>query len=110
MAVSSVVRITNAFSNISMLGYRGNQLGQRPRWVGMQPSAWRDGDLLQKQLCDFLCLGLPPGIKLLGEKSLPELMHPSLSSPNRTRSKTVPGWRKGSLLLLLPFAGSLTDT
>lgn len=37
-------------------------------------------------------------------------MHPNLSSPNRTSSKTVPGWKKGSLLLLLPFAGSLTDT
>lgn len=72
MAVSSVVRITNTFSNISMLGCRGNQLGQRPSWVGMQPNAGRDGDLLQKQLCDFLCLSLPSGIKLLGEESLPE--------------------------------------
>lgn len=109
MAVSSVVRITNTLSNISTLGCRGNQLGAETQ-LGGDAAERMEGmeTLFQEQLRGFLCLSLPPGIKLLGEESLLEQMHPS--SPDRTSSKTMPGWRKGSLLPLLLFAGSLTDT
>lgn len=36
-------------------------------------------------------------------------MHPRLSSPNRTISKSIAVWRKGSLLSPLPFIGCLSD-